>query len=106
MPFAVYAVNRASPQIFDAIEDRAFFFVSRANLIAQATAPIWRRHDYKVIAANMPHKVIGIAMLAHDALADAPNQANDLIARQKAVDIIERFEIIQVKIQNTPGFYR
>src|SRR5579859_2540586 len=104
MPFAIYSVDPAAPQVFHAIEDRAFLFVSRADLVTEAVTTIGSRHDHEIIAPNMPHKVIRIAIFTRDTLANAANQANNIVARQEAVDIIERFEVIQVNIEDAPGF--
>src|ERR1700737_4921373 len=105
MPFTIHAVDPAASEIFHAIKDRAFLFKSRADLMTEATAAVRSRHYHKVVASNMPDKVIRIAIFAHDPLTNAPNQANDIIARQESVDIVERFEIIQIKIEDAPGFY-
>ena len=51
----------------------------------------------------MADKIIGIAAITHDALADTPHKAYQIIAGEKAIRVIERLEVIKIKIENTPG---
>src|ERR1051326_2757107 len=104
MPHAIYPVDPAASQVLHAIEDRAFLFECLADLMTEAATAIRSRHNHEIIAADMPHKVIRVAIFARDTLANAANQPDNIVAGQKSIHIIEGFEVIQVNIEDAPGF--
>src|SRR5579863_3132928 len=77
---AVYAADRATPEVFKAIKSCAFFFIVFANLLAKQIRAVRGRHHHKIVAADMPDKIIGITIFTHHSLTDTPNQANDVVA--------------------------
>src|SRR5207245_3707479 len=83
-PFAIHATNRTAPQILGMIKTHAFNFVGIANEPAEALRTIRCCHYDKIIAPDMADKIIGIAAITHDALADTPHKAYQIIAGEKA----------------------
>src|SRR5258707_15405755 len=101
--FAIDAANGATAQVLGVVKRFALDLVCRVDQAAQILSAFGGCYDHIIVAADVAHKIIGIAIIAHHALADTPEQANQIIASQKAVNIVKGFEIVKIQVENTPG---
>src|SRR5437764_15339547 len=84
------------------IERYAFLLVEVNNLQAERLSAIRCCHNYEIIASDMTYKIIQVPVFAHHLLTNAAYQANNIVAGQEAIDVVKRFEVIQVQIKDAP----
>src|SRR5579885_1108192 len=102
-PLSIHAANRAAINILLQVEADTFLFIARENLLAEHLLAVRRGDDHKIVAANVPNKIITIAIFIYHPLANTPYEKDQAIASQKAINIVERLEVVQIYIEHAPG---
>ena len=72
---------------------------------AEVLGPFRSGQDDKVVTTNMTDKIIGIAIFIDDLLTNTPDQEDHIVACEETIDIVEGFEVVEVKIEDAPGVH-
>src|SRR5579875_981587 len=101
--FTIQATNRASLHVFGAIQLPALSIVAFQDMMTEQFGAIRRADNDEIVATDMPNKVFHVAVVVYHLLTNLCNKQNHRVAGQKAVDIIEGFEVIEVQVEDAPG---